>query len=136
MPAWLQFMIQIILLTIVVFFVYSVLKRYVFSRFKVNKWIIICIAVIALVFPFVLQLIIGVKINSTLTYISSGVYVIIFLWLFDTLGWGPKVAPPKSPNNKKDNIVIRSKAKPNRLKNTNMEVIDINEAKNKKNKKK
>ena len=135
MPAWLQYVLQIILLTIVVFVIYSLLKKYIFSKIKVNKWVIIGVAVLALLIPVILQLL-GIKINSNFVYIQSGIYVVIFLWLFDTLGWGPKSAPAKVSKNKSDNTVIRAKAKPNRLKNTDMEVIDINEGKNKKKKKK
>lgn len=139
MPAWLVFIFEIILMTIVVFFAYSLLRQYVFSRIKVNKWVIICIAVVAFLIPLVLQ-VIGVKLTSTLIYIQSGIYVIIFLWLFDTLGWGRRPVQTKNTNiknanSKKDNIVIRSKAKPNRLKNTDMEVIDISDAKSRKKKK-
>ena len=133
------FVIEIIGLAILAFIAYSLLKKYVFSKFKVNKWIIIGAAVIVFVVPLVLNLTNVIKLSFIFSTIQSGVMVILLLWLMDTIGWGPKPLPAKS--NAKTNktkyattTVIKSKAKPNRLKNSDMEVIDIKDIKKKKKK--
>lgn len=131
--------LEIIGLAIVVFIAYSLLKQYVFSKFKVNKWIIIGIAVAVFVVPLILGATNVLKMNFIFSIIQSGVFVILFLWFMDTMGWGPKPAPAKSnlKNNKTKYAatpVIKAKAKPNRLKNTDMEVIDIKDIKKKKKK--
>jgi energy-coupling factor transporter transmembrane protein EcfT len=137
MPAWLKFILEIIGLTIVVFVGYAFLKQYVFSKLKVNKWVVIGLALVTIVLPIILQ-VSGVKWNSVFSIIQSIILVILFLWFFDLMGWGPKTQPSNNSNNKKSKYtaptVIKAKAKPNRLKTTDMEVIDIKNVK--KNKKK
>ena len=137
------FVVEIIVLAIVVFIAYSILKKYVFSKFKVNKWIIISIAVVVFAVPLILSQVFNqakfLQANSIFSVIQSGIFVFLFLWFMDTMGWGPKPVPAK--DNLKTNktkyastTVIKAKAKPNRLKNTDMEVIDIKDIKKKKKK--
>ena len=131
------FILKIIALSIVVFITYSLLRKYVFSKFKVNKWIIIGIAVVVLVASVILNQVKALQTNMVFVTIQSGVFVVLFLWFMDTMGWGPKPVPAKS--NLKTNktkyattAVIKAKAKPNRLQNTDMEVINIKDIKKKK----
>ena len=131
------FILKIIALSIVVFITYSLLRKYVFSKFKVNKWVIIGIAVVVLVVSVILNQITGLQTNMIFVTIQSGIFVVLFLWFMDTMGWGPKPAPVKSTSkNSKTKYsttpVIKAKAKPNRLKNTDMEVINIKDIKKKK----
>ena len=133
------YVLKIIGPAILGFIVYSVLKKYVFSKFKVNKWIIIGIAAAIFFMPLILIGTRALQINSIFSSIQSGVFVVLLLWLMDTTGWGPKPAPAKA--NLKTNklkyattTVIKAKAKPNRLKNTDMEIIDIKDIKKKKKK--
>jgi len=135
----LVFILEIIVIGIVAFTGYSILKKYVFSRLKVNKWMIIGIVIAVFAVPFILSLANVIKMNSIFSKIQSGIVVILFLWLMDTMGWGAKSQPAKG--NLKTNKtkytttpVIKAKAKPNRLKNTDMEVIDIKDIKKKKKK--
>ena len=130
---------RIIGLVILVYIIYAVLKKYFFSKFKVNKWIIIGIILAVFAVPLILSSVMGFKMNIIISTIQSGVLVILFLWFMDTMGWGPKTAPSKTKlkTNKTKyatTTVIKSKAKPNRLKNTDMEVIDIKDIKKKKKK--
>ena len=131
------FILRIVALSIVVFIAYSLLRKYVFSKFKVNKWIIIGIAVVVLVGSLILNQFTGLQTNTIFITIQSGVFVVLFLWFMDTMGWGPKPVPAKS-NLKTTKTkyatptVIKAKAKPNRLKNTDMEVINIKDIKKKK----
>lgn len=115
MPVWLKLGLQVIGLTIVVLIVYNLLKVYVFSKIKVNKWIIFILSIIALFLPGILRAN-GIAVDNTiLGYVIGGVSVLLFLWFLDLMGWtglgGVKT------KQKKDDIVIKPKAKPNRVKN-------------------
>ena len=133
------YIVQIIGVAIVAFIIYSVLKKYVFSKLKVNKWVIICIMVAIFVAPLILSQANVFQMNSIAYLIQSGVLVVVFLWFMDTMGWAPKPKPARA--NLKTNKakyattqIIKAKAKPNRLKNTDMEVIQISDIKKKKKK--
>ena len=137
------FVLQIIGLAIVVFIAYSILQKYVFLKFKVNKWIIIGIAIAVFIVPLIIsQTFSGAKFlqtNRIFSIIQSGIFVMLFLWFMDTMGWRPKQAPVKSnvktsKTKYTSTTVIKAKAKPNRLKTTDMEVIDIKDIKKKKKK--
>lgn len=81
-----------------------VCKKYVFSKLHVNKWIPLVIAIVL----FVIQAFAG-TIN---TYVSSGISilaVLFFLWFMDITQTG-------GPKKKDKQIVIKPKAKPNRIK--------------------
>ena len=133
------YVVKILAIVIIAFAAFSVLKKYVFSKFKVNKWVIIIAAVVVIILPLVLMSAIGLQMNSVISTIQSGLIVLLTLWFMDIMGWGPKTAPASS-NAKKNKAkyattsVIKSKAKPNRLKYTDMEVIDIKDIKKKKKK--
>ncbi|MBC8061911.1 MAG: hypothetical protein H7Y18_14760 [Clostridiaceae bacterium] len=121
------------------FITYSLLKKYVFSKLKVNKWVIVGIFVIAFVGPMFLIQAEVIKENSIFTNIQSGVVIVLVLWFMDTMGLRGKPRPAQV--NLKTNktkyattAVIKAKAKPNRLRNTDMEVIDIKDIKKKKKK--
>jgi len=133
------YVLRIIGLVIFVYIIYALLKKYFFSKFKVNKWIIIGLILAVFAVPLILSSVLVFKMNIIISTIQSGVLVILFLWFMDTMGWGPKTAPSKTKlkTNKTKyatTTVIKSKAKPNRLKNTDMEVIDIKDIKRKKKK--
>ena len=125
------YVLEIIGLAIVVFIAYSVLKKYVFSKLKVNKWIIIGIAVADFLVPLILSQAKIIQMNFIVSIIQSAIFVFMFLWFMDTMGWGPKPVPTAKSNLKTNKTkyaatpIIKAKAKPNRLKNTDMEVIDI-----------
>jgi len=114
--------LSIVAFAIVVLVVYNVLKIYVLHKIKINKWIVL---VAALVFFMVPMLIWPTMPTYLANYILPGIFVILFLWFMDLSGFMKKSDISKSKGykmtsskkNKKDDIVIRSKAKPNRVKN-------------------
>jgi len=114
--------ISIVAFAIVVLVVYNVLKIYVLHKIKINKWIVL---VAALVFFMVPMLIWPTMPTYLANYILPGIFVILFLWFMDLSGFMKKSDISKSKGykmtsskkDKKDDIVIRSKAKPNRVKN-------------------
>ena len=100
----LVFILQIILLAVVIFGGFSVLSRYVFNKVKVNKWIILAAAIIIFLIPMFIPM------NQWIMLIISAVATILFLWFLDILRNGY----PKLKKEKK--VVIKPKAKPNRVK--------------------
>ncbi|MGG7177082.1 hypothetical protein ACQPU1_05810 [Clostridium paraputrificum] len=83
------------------------LKKYVFTKVRINKYIPLAVAVILFIIQFVL------KENLPFwggTAITIGA-VLSFFWFWDIQQTGG----PKATNEKK--IVIKPKAKPNRVKN-------------------
>ncbi len=132
----LSFILGMIALFFIVMVISFLLKQYVFPKFKVNKWIILGIAIVAFLVPLFLQLN-GQKLDSKFAFLQAAVIALLFIWFLDSSGWGPKAAQPKAKKPKYSApAVIKSKAKPNRLKNSNMEVIDIKDIKKKTKKKK
>lgn len=123
---------------VVTLVVYNVLKVYVLDKVKINKWIVLAVAVVLFVGPMVLWPDMPGYVSN---YIIPGVVVIFLLWFMDLLGFmkGRKFFNRKPTSNgssstsskkdKKNDVVIRPKAKPNRVKN------NINNNNNKFNKK-
>jgi len=95
---------------IVIIILYNVARKYLLSKVKVNKWVIL----IAAILVFVLGGFLPQK-NRFLNYIPSGVFVVLLLWFLDLQGWG--AARYKKKLTKKNQVVIKPKAKPNRVKN-------------------
>ncbi|WP_251862485.1 hypothetical protein [Clostridium sp. Marseille-Q2269] len=114
MPVWLKFILQVIFFSVVVIIGYTALKIYVLDKVKINKWIVLGLSVFALFLPVLLK----VNINGTVwQYVQSAAVIILTLWFLDLIGLGGGRRPKK----KKDDMVIRPKAKPNRAKNVKKE---------------
>lgn len=79
-------------------------KKFVFSKVRVNKWIILAIAVVLFVIQFLVK-----SNNPFVTMAFSLVIVWFFLWFFDIQNTG-------GAKKKEKKIEIRPKAKPNRVK--------------------
>ncbi|WP_300350255.1 hypothetical protein [Clostridium sp.] len=99
--------LQLILVVVLVFGGFSLLSRYVFNRVRVNKWIILAAAIIIFLIPMF------VPMNTWIMLIVSAISVMLLFWFFDVQRNGyPKVKKDKK-------IVIKPKAKPNRVKHNN-----------------
>lgn len=105
--------IPLILMMLIVAIVYNLLKIFVLPRVKINKWIVLLGTIATLIGPqFSVQLRTGI-----FSYLFIGVSVILFLWFMDLAGWGPEgIAKRKM---QKQEVVIKAKAKPNRIKHMN-----------------
>lgn len=119
-----------ILYAAVVLIVYNVLKHYVLSKINVkHKWILIVIAILLLFLPNVIGTAFKINIqgNPIWVYGTSALFIIFFLWFMDVSGWTSRMTKTSSSTasysyNKKDkkkDVVIKPKAKPNRVKNRN-----------------
>lgn len=84
---------------------YVLCRMYVFTKVRINKWIPLAIAIIL----FIIQLRLG-AINRIL---SSGLSILIVLFLL----WFMEILQTGGPKKKEKKIVIKPKAKPNRVKN-------------------
>lgn len=96
--------LSFILTIVVILAVYGVCRRFVFSKIRINKWIPLSIAIVL----FIVQVFLGagnVYINTGL----MGLIVLFFLWFMEIIQKG-------GPKKKEKQIVIKSKAKPNRVK--------------------
>ncbi|WP_294350429.1 hypothetical protein [uncultured Clostridium sp.] len=83
----------------------AVLKKYVFSKIRINKYIPLAIAIVGFIAQFALKIS-----NSIGGLCLSAVIIIFFFWFLDIhQTGGPKKQPKK--------IVMKPKAKPNRVKN-------------------
>ena len=86
-----------------------VLKKYVFSKIRINQYIPLAVAIILFIIQFVMKNKLPLWGGTALTIGA----VISFFWFWDINQTGG----PKVKNEKK--IVIKPKAKPNRVKNKN-----------------
>lgn len=123
-----EFLVMIgsmILFAIVVFGIYMILKKFVLDKIKISKWVVLALGVMEFILP---PLVFPNMPVIVVNFVIPGVFVILFLWFLDLTGFMNKskgkattaaynYGKSKSKiKNKKDNIVIRSKAKPNRVK--------------------
>lgn len=81
-------------------------KKWVFTKIRINKFIPLAVAIIG----FIIQLFVRPK-GMIIQMVVMAITVISFFWFMDIQQTGG----PKKSNEKK--IVIKPKAKPNRLKN-------------------
>jgi len=120
MTTWPKLILEMVIFAIAILLIYNGLKYFIFDKIKVNKWVILAIALIFLIAPSFL----GVDPKNVFwVYGSSGIFIILFLWFIDISGWNKR----KTTNNtttstyhkkgSKKDIKIRPKAKPNRVKN-------------------
>lgn len=93
-----------LLMLVITFAVYILSKKFIFSKVKINKWIPLSIAMVL----FIAQILLG-STNKYLSYGLSIFAVLFFLWFMDVNQTG-------GPKKKEKQIVIKPKAKPNRVK--------------------
>ncbi|MBE6063287.1 MAG: hypothetical protein E7207_06990 [Clostridium butyricum] len=94
-----------IIMLIVMIGAYSLCRMYLFNKVRINKWIPLVIAIVL----FIVQILVG-KVNQILNIGLSIFIVLFFLWFMDILQTG-------GPKKNEKKIIIKPKAKPNRIKN-------------------
>ena len=93
-----------ILMFAVIVATYLLCKKFVFSKVRIIKWIPLSISIVL----FVAQIFLGAT-NKYLSMVLSMFAVLFFLWFMDIMQTG-------GPKKKEKQIVIKPKAKPNRVK--------------------
>jgi hypothetical protein len=113
--------LSIVAFSIIVLVLYNVLKSYVLYNINISKWIVLLSAVTIFIVP---MLIWPNMPRFIANYIIPGIFVVLFLWFMDLSGFMKKRNISKTNStstytkkDKKNDVVIRPKAKPNRIKN-------------------
>lgn len=121
MKNFIMFLATIILFSIIVLGIYKLLYKFVLSKFKINKWIVLAIAAVEFVAPPFLFPNMPLIVSN---YVIPGIFVILILWFADLIGFMKRFEPKQEASyykyngkKKSDDIVIKPKAKPNRVKN-------------------
>lgn len=107
------YFLKLILFSFVVIIIYNVLKIYILQKFKPNKWLIFGLSLATLTSSSILApgfLTPGFN-NTIWGLITSGIFVILFLWFFDLFN-----EERYASKDQKNSIKIKPKAKPNRIK--------------------
>ena len=101
--SYLTTIISFIVMFAIIFGAYVLCKKFVFGKVIINKWIPLSIAIIL----FIVQILLG-QINKYISDVISIFAVLFFLWFMDITQTG-------GPKKKEKQIVIKPKAKPNRV---------------------
>ncbi|MBU3158283.1 hypothetical protein KPL37_00655 [Clostridium frigoris] len=113
--------LSMIAFSIVIFIIYYALKTYLLSKINISKWVVLAIAIILFIAPIILWPTMPAFVAK---YVLPGVFVIFALWFMDLAGFMKRRVSSKSnysntsyKKDKKNDVVMRPKAKPNRVKN-------------------
>lgn len=104
-----QLILYSFIMAVIAIVLYRSLKSFLFEKIKANKWVILVISIILL---FISSLTVGF-LKSRLAQGTFLVLAMLFLFWFVDLLQGNN----NYKKNEKKDIVIRPKAKPNRVKN-------------------
>jgi hypothetical protein len=121
-------LLPMLILVVIVLVIYNLLKLYVLDNIKINKWIILAIALVVYIVPIVVW---PERMTGVLKYIQTGIFLIFFLWFMDLIGFSSRGKGTPTKREIQKNNVIKAKAKPNRVKNNDIEVIQNNNSKKK-----
>ncbi|AZV55677.1 hypothetical protein [Clostridium sp. AWRP] len=114
MPLWLQVLLQVAFIAIIFLFVYNQLKIRILYKFHPNRWIILLLSIAAFFLPTIIAAYFRYNLNGSVwQYISSAVFLVLFLWFVDLRSGA--IYNVKG-SQKENNIKIKPKAKPNRAK--------------------
>ena len=102
--SFLTTIISFIVMFAIIVGAYVLCKKFVFGKVRINKWIPLSIAIIL----FIVQMFLG-QTNKYISYVISIFAILFFLWFMDITQTG-------GPKKKEKQIVIKPKAKPNRVK--------------------
>lgn len=115
-------LLNIFLISLAIYMLYTVLNKYFLSRLSINKWIVLGLAVLFLVVGMAMP---ALTTNIILQYVPTTIFVFFFLWFADLAGLGGK-----KPVDRKTQV-IKPKAKPNRVKYADKEFFESTKKKKK-----
>ncbi len=102
--------LTMVLFVIVTLITYNLLKIFVLSNLKINKWIILTLGIV------VCALTIFIKVPIFIMCLLQWVYFVLILWFVDICVQERRI---KQKNKNKKVMVNKPKVKPNRIKNNN-----------------
>ena len=111
MGSFLSTLLYFIVLLVIVIGIMFLVRKYVFSKVRINKYIPLGIAIVTLILQFVIPVIMR-KDVFWVSFLLTILTVTFFLWFMDIQATG-------GPKKKEKQIEIRPKAKPNRVKHLN-----------------
>lgn len=94
-----------VVMLVIIFVLYAACRLYVFSKIRINKWIPLAISIVLFCCQLFLKGING--------YLNAAITIATVLFLL----WFMEIQQTGGPKKKEKPIVIRPKAKPNRVKN-------------------
>lgn len=103
--------LSIILFVLITLITYNLLKIFVLSNIKVNKWLVLSLGIIVLVTSFFVNL------PTFIMYLVQWVYFVLILWFVDIYMQERRI---KLKNKNKKVMVNKPKVKPSRIKNNNL----------------
>ncbi len=116
MPLWSKLVLQVLFFVLIFVVVYNQLKIHVLSKFHPNKWIILGIAVVSFFIPTIVANYFKYDLNGTVwQYVQSTIFIVFFLWFVDLRSGAIYKIPGRNNNAKGKDVVIKPKAKPNRV---------------------
>lgn len=117
MPMWLTLVLQVLFFAVIFLVVYGQLKVRVLSKLHPNKWIILGVAVLSFFLPAMIATYFNYNLNGTVwQYVQSAVFIVFFLWFMDLRTGAMYNTNNRRNANGKNKVVIKPKAKPNRIK--------------------
>lgn len=100
----LSIIIYLAIMFVAVFLMFTLGRKYVFSKVRVNKWILLGISIAIFLVQFFMKIT-----NPWVNIVATLVIVWFFIWFLDIQSTG-------GPKKQEKKIVIKPKAKPNRVK--------------------
>lgn len=117
MPMWLTVVFQILFFVVIFLVVYNQLKIRVLSKLHPNKWFILALAIISFFVPTMIAAYFNYTLNGTVwQYVQSAIFIVFFLWFVDLRSGAIYNTNSNRNVNRKNSVVIKPKAKPNRVK--------------------
>ena len=108
MGKFLTMFFEMLVFAIIILIIYTPLKKHVFTKVKVNKWLILAITTVLFFGLSFLSPVMNKVAGYTIwTYVTCAVTIIMLLWFMD-------IAFPV-----KQKVVTKPKAKPNRVRHPN-----------------
>lgn len=117
--------LELIAFAVIILIFYNVAKTLVLSKIKANKWIVLISAILVFILSSVIPVLLKLQLQGTIfQIIFAAIFIFLFLWYLDLAGFNKKYENNNNTyswnkKNKKNDIVIKPKAKPNRVKNLN-----------------
>ena len=125
----LKTILGIVVFSAVVLIAFNFMKTHVFQKVKINKWLILAVAIAIFLIPIFIWPNMPLYVAN---YVIPAIFVLLLLWFLDLSGFmqpknstklgsktgsKPKIVRADTKKDKKKDVVIRPKAKPNRVKN-------------------
>lgn len=117
MPMWAKVGLQVLFFVVIFLVVYNQLKARVLSKLHPNRWVILGVAVISFFLPTMIATYFKYPLQDTVwQYVQSAVFIVFFLWFIDLKSGAIYKTNNRRDANGKNSVVIKPKAKPNRVK--------------------